>query len=131
MTVSADTKVGLKGLSTLLLLAALVLVAGGGWLTALGGSPYYLPAGIVLGASAILLRWGDGRGLWLYASLWLAPLAWSIFEAGFHGWLLLPRLMVPTLLGAWLCLPLARRRLGLMAASLRPPPMLFLGLPQA
>src|SRR3546814_18525023 len=122
MTGSADTKVGLKGLSTLLLLAALVLVAGGGWLTALGGSPYYLPAGIVLGASAILLRWGDGRGLWLYASFWLATLAWSIFEAGFHGWLLLPRLVVSTLLGAGLVLPWARRRLGVNVRPAHPPP---------
>src|SRR3546814_17361799 len=39
--------------------------------------------------------------------------------------------MVPTLLGAWLCLPWARRRLGLNAAPSIRPTMLMLGLTMA
>ena len=53
----------------LMVLAALPLAAGGAWLLALGGSPYYLVAGLVL----VLVSWLYVRNItasvWLYAVL--------------------------------------------------------------
>jgi quinoprotein glucose dehydrogenase len=84
-----------------LLLVAIGLVLGyGGWhLLRLGGSPYYLAAGIVLVASGGLVLIGDRRGARLYGAFLIATLAWAIWEAGFDGWGLAARLIAPALLG--------------------------------
>ena len=52
-------------LGGLLVLIGLVLAVGGVWLAALGGSPYYLLAGIGLAASGALLLAGRPLGAYL------------------------------------------------------------------
>ncbi|MCG6112175.1 MAG: glucose/quinate/shikimate family membrane-bound PQQ-dependent dehydrogenase [Paracoccus sp.] len=89
-------------------LVGLVLAAAGAWLAALGGSWYYLFAGIVLIACAVLIRTRHPAATWLYAALMVATLAWAVWEVGFDWWQLAPRGGVVVLLGLWLLIPSAR-----------------------
>ncbi len=91
-------------------LVAIPLIAGGAWLAGLGGSTYYLLAGLTVAMAAALLWKGFREGAWLYAALLVATTAWAIWESGFDGWALLPRLAGPYVLGAWLLTPSIRRR---------------------
>lgn len=88
-----------------------VLAVGGIKLLTLGGSAYYLAAGLACAVSGVLLGRGDRRGLWLYAAMLLATLIWAFWEVGAQFWQLLPRLAGPTVIGAVLALPWMRRRL--------------------
>lgn len=96
----------------ILVLVTLFLVGGGGWLIALGGSAYYLVAGLVM----VVITWWYARdraaSLWLYAVLLLATIAWGIWESGTDFWALTPRLDIWFVLGLWLVLPWASRRLS-------------------
>lgn len=93
------------------LLIGLVLAGGGAWLVSLGGSWFYLGAGIGFIATALLLWMQRPAALWVYALLLLATLAWSLWEVGLDWWPMATRLGLPFLLGLWLLLPWVRRRL--------------------
>ncbi|MBL8287117.1 MAG: membrane-bound PQQ-dependent dehydrogenase, glucose/quinate/shikimate family [Rubrivivax sp.] len=97
------------GMLAVLGLVALLLVAGGIWLLAVGGSPYYLVAGILVGATAVLLRRRVQAGIALYAVFFIGTLAWALWEAGLDWWPLAARLGVPFVLGALLLLPAVKR----------------------
>jgi quinoprotein glucose dehydrogenase len=101
-----------------LLLAGIVLIAGGIVLVAHGGSAYYLIAGAVLAASAMLAWRGDRRGAWLYGALLMATLAWAVAETGFERWGLLVRLAAPLVVGLPFLLPSFRAQ-GSMPAAIR------------
>jgi quinoprotein glucose dehydrogenase len=58
------------------------LLAGGIWLAVLGGSWYYLLAGLALIATGILLAKRKQQALWLYALTLVATVAGSLWEAG-------------------------------------------------
>ena len=92
-------------------LIALALTAGGGALVALGGSPYYLLAGLALAIAAVLVWRGRREGMWLYAGIVAATVAWSLWEVGFHPWALMPRIVAWLVVGAWMLRPSFRRRL--------------------
>lgn len=98
--------------AALLLLVGFVLIGGGGYLLSLGGSAYYLLAGLATFGSGVLVWIGDRRGLWLYAVMLAATVAWSIWEAGFDGWALVPRLVAPFVLGLGFLLPWVRHGLA-------------------
>ncbi|MEG0195204.1 MAG: membrane-bound PQQ-dependent dehydrogenase, glucose/quinate/shikimate family, partial [Stenotrophomonas sp.] len=76
----------------ILVLVTLFLVGGGGWLIALGGSAYYLVAGLVLAIITWLYARDRVASLWLYAVLLFATMAWGIWESGTDFWALTPRL---------------------------------------
>ncbi len=95
----------------ILVLVTLFLVGGGGWLIALGGSVYYLVAGVVLAVITWLYARDCVASLWLYAVLLFATIAWGIWESGTDFWALTPRLDIWFVLGLWLVLPWASRRL--------------------
>jgi len=101
-------------LVTWVLLAIVGLSLGGGglWLVLLGGSFFYLFAGLMFIATAILLFMRKAAALWLYAILVLAALVWGIWEVGFDWWQLGPRGGVIILFGLWLLTPWIRRPLG-------------------
>ncbi|TPI59013.1 membrane-bound PQQ-dependent dehydrogenase, glucose/quinate/shikimate family [Mesorhizobium sp. B3-1-7] len=82
----------------LLVVLGLLIGCGGAWLVALGGSWYYLPAGIALLLAGILLLAGNMAGVWLYVLTWLATLAWAYWEVGLDGWALMPRVLAPTII---------------------------------
>jgi quinoprotein glucose dehydrogenase len=93
-------------------LLGLLVAAGGAWLWMRDGSPYYLPAGLAVLATGVLLPWRPRVARWLYALFLVATLAWAVGEVGWDWWQLLPRLDLWWLLGAWLALPWASARLG-------------------
>jgi len=95
----------------LLILIGGVLLAGGTQLLFLGGSPYYVAAGLITIASGILTGMGRRLGAVLFGLLLLGTLAWSIGEVGFAGWQLAARLVAPAVLGLWFLMPWTARRL--------------------
>lgn len=101
----------------LLAVIGLALALGGARLLLLDGSAYYLVTGLLLAASAVLLWRRRRSGAYLYGVTLFATLVWSIWEAGFDAWALMPRLGLLLALGAWLLLPAARRGLTPLASS--------------
>jgi quinoprotein glucose dehydrogenase len=79
----------------------LVISGGGVWLIWLGGSPYYLIAGIGLVVSGIQLLRHQIAAVSVYFTIWLATLIWAYWEVGFNGWALVPRIVAPTLILAF------------------------------
>ena len=98
-------------------LIGLALGAGGLWLAVLGGSWYYVIAGLGFLLTAFLLFRRHSAALIVYALLILGTLGWAIWEVGFDWWQLGPRGGVIILLGLWLLLPAIRRRLGFASPS--------------
>lgn len=105
--------------AALLLLVALPLLAGGAWLVSLGGSPYYLLAGAATLGSGLWLWRGRSEGPLAYALLLFVTLAWALWEAGFDGWALMPRLVAPAVLGIPLLFPAIRRDIATPSATVR------------
>lgn len=89
----------------LIAILGVALTAGGAWLVALGGSWYYLLAGITLLVTAVLLYRRNPAGLWVYAALFLATFIWSLWEAGLDWWPIATRCGVLFLLGVLLLIP--------------------------
>ncbi|MDP3401172.1 MAG: membrane-bound PQQ-dependent dehydrogenase, glucose/quinate/shikimate family, partial [Brevundimonas sp.] len=87
-------------LGAVFILVGLPLVIGGVWLLALGGSFYYLPAGLALVVSGALLAVGRPLGAWIYTGLYVLTLLWALWEVGLNGWALVPRVVAPTILMA-------------------------------
>src|SRR3546814_11480204 len=94
-----------------LLATGLSLLWLGATLLMLGGSPYYVLAGVAITLSAILIARRNWSGVWVYAAFWLATLLWALWESGLDGWALAPRLAMPTALGLWMLTPWFRRGL--------------------
>ena len=85
-----------------LLLAAigLLLALGGAKLIWLGGSWYYLPAGLLaLLAGYNLLKRNWWTGAAIYGVLLALTLLWALCEVGLDGWQLMPRVVSPLVLG--------------------------------
>nr|WP_245622693.1 PQQ-binding-like beta-propeller repeat protein [Gulbenkiania indica] len=93
-------------------LFALAFLGGGGLLVWLGGSPYYLVAGLMLLATAWLLWRHPLHAFWLYIVLLAGTMVWSVIEVGLDGWQLVPRLDLWIVLGLWLALPWVPNRLS-------------------
>lgn len=85
-------------LGAVLILTGAVLLGGGIWLMALGGSWYYAIAGAGLIASGAFLIRQERLGVWIYVATWAFTLIWALWEAGFDGWAQVPRLVAPTVL---------------------------------
>lgn len=105
------TITGITG--SLMILLGLVLGIGGIELLKLGGSAYYVIAGIGLLASGALVIARRRIAFWIYAALLLVTLLWSLFEVGLDGWALVPRLLAPAVLGLWLAMPWVSGRFGI------------------
>lgn len=110
--------VGVRILGAILALIGLVLAIGGGWLLSLGGSPYYLLAGLGLVASGVMLWRLSLLGAWIYIGVFVLTVLWALWEVGLNGWALVPRVVAPAVLLALViaALPvLDTRRGGRMA----------------
>ncbi|WP_313703751.1 glucose/quinate/shikimate family membrane-bound PQQ-dependent dehydrogenase [Massilia sp.] len=85
-------------------LTGLYLLIGGAWLLSLGGSAYYVVAGVaLLGVTWLLYRRRPGA-LALYALVLVGTAIWSLFESGPDFWALAPRSGVLVIFGVWLLL---------------------------
>ncbi|NBA94542.1 glucose/quinate/shikimate family membrane-bound PQQ-dependent dehydrogenase [Pseudomonas sp. R5(2019)] len=98
-------------LGVLLLLMGLAMLAGGIKLSSLGGSLYYVLAGIGFAVTGILLLLGHRAALGLYAITLFASTVWALLEVGLDWWQLVPRLSLWFALGVVLLLPWFRRPL--------------------
>ncbi|NNH59853.1 glucose/quinate/shikimate family membrane-bound PQQ-dependent dehydrogenase [Rhizobium laguerreae] len=103
--------------SIFFIIIGLTLGGGGLWLVTLGGSVFYLFAGLMFLITAGLLLVRKAVALWVYAVLVVTALAWAIWEVGFDWWQLGPRGGMIILLGLWLLAPWIRRPLGLRSPT--------------
>ncbi len=115
-------KRSVKGRWFLALVKAIIaapLIAGGGYLLTLGGSPYYLLTGLAVAASAYFAFQGSDRAIQIYLAMLLATLVWTLIESS-NIWGVQARLFAPAVLGAWVAWPWLRRlpNMALMAAAL-------------
>jgi quinoprotein glucose dehydrogenase len=95
-----------------------VALAGGGlWLAALGGSLFYIIAGLGIVITGILLIRGRASALWVFAAVLFATLFWAIWEIGFDWWPLAARGDVIYPLALWLLTPWVTRNLSVPATS--------------
>lgn len=109
----APTAMGL-----LLVFVGLVVGTGGVWLMALGGSWYYLPSGLLMVLTGLLLLQGSPSALWVHAVLLAITLAWSLWETGWDGWALAARGNVVWLMGLAMLTPWFLRGLDAPAPPL-------------
>lgn len=79
-------------------LIGLVLTLGGAYLTLLGGSPYYLIAGLAMLASAWFLVRGRLLGGWIYCALFVLSAICGLAEARGNAWAMVPWLIAPFVL---------------------------------
>ena len=103
----------LWGLLLLLLGIRVILAGGGAVLIGAGGSPYYLLAGFAVLVSAWGLYRRRNLAAIAFSALLLATIPWALWEAGFDGWALAPRLIAPAVLGLVFLLPPVHRACGL------------------
>lgn len=90
-----------------------VVGAGGLWLMALGGSWYYGLAGLGLLVSGLYILRANLLGVWIYLATWCFTFGWALWEVGWQGWPLVPRLVAPSVLLVLLLLSLPAFRGGL------------------
>ena len=74
-----------------LLLLGLGLAGGGAYLISLGGSWFYLPAGLAMAASGLGLMRKKGWALYVAWALLIVSLIWAFSEVGTDFWQLVPR----------------------------------------
>ena len=89
----------------------LPMVLDGFELLTLGGTPYYLIAGLLIVASAVQLWRKSPSGFYLYAAALILTLIWAVYEAGIGFWTVGVRIWLVGLLSLWLCAPVIRRAL--------------------
>jgi quinoprotein glucose dehydrogenase len=111
MTASARPGPLLIITAVIFILLGLALAGGGAWLVSLGGSWYYVVAGIGMLIAGALVWKGRRSAQPFLALLLFATLIWSVIEVKFDWWQLLPRLDIWFAAAVWLLLPLVDRRL--------------------
>ena len=89
---SAAAKWTFRILGFLLAMVGLALLAGGVQLVMLGGSAYYLLAGLGLILSGVLLGRRDVRSAWLFGIVYIGTIIWALWEAGLAFWPQVPRI---------------------------------------
>lgn len=103
----------------LLIVTGLALAIPGLYLATLGGSLYYAIAGILLAASAVQVLRRRPSGLYIFWLVFLGTLVWAIWEVGFDGWALMPRLVFLTGAAFWMLLLSLTDALGPLSARVR------------
>nr|WP_323808477.1 hypothetical protein [Lysobacter enzymogenes] len=94
--------------SAAVFLLGLALACGGAYLATLGGSWYYLLAGAALAVSGVYLFRDRAAGAWWFGGVFVATIAWTIWESGSSYWGWVPRLGLLTALGLAIALLLPR-----------------------
>ena len=83
----------------------------GATLLGMGGTPYYLVAGLAMLVAAWDLFAGRPRGFVIFSGVLLLTLAWAVYESGSGFWTVGSRIWIIGLMALWLCLPMIRRGL--------------------
>ena len=107
----------------LLVLIGLLLTVPGGGLVYLGGSPYYVLAGLATLVTAFLVFRRSQRAVLVYGVVLAITVIWSLFEAGLDLFALLPRLAAWLVVGLYFLTPWYRGslRAGGAAQDAEPP----------
>jgi quinate dehydrogenase (quinone) len=84
-----------RALGAMTIAIGALLAAGGLWLVVLGGSFYYVLAGLGYLAAGGLLWRGRAAGAWLALALLGLSIAWALWEVGLDYWALFPRVFLP------------------------------------
>jgi len=97
------------------LVFGLLFAAGGGYLVTLGGSWYFLLAGLGMIASSFLLFKQRVAGAWLFAAVMVLTVIWALVDAGLVFWPLVSRLFALAVLSLLVALvyPTLRKVNGL------------------
>lgn len=85
-------------MGAIMALIGIILAVGGAYLLILGGSPYYLIAGMLMLASAWLLFKGRMLGGWIYVGLFALSAVWGFAESRGNAWAMVPWLVAPLVL---------------------------------
>ncbi|QDH16381.1 glucose/quinate/shikimate family membrane-bound PQQ-dependent dehydrogenase [Swingsia samuiensis] len=93
-------------------LCGAILTIGGIMSVSHGGPVYYLFAGVVFLATALLAWLRNQAAQWLFAAFALVTVAWELSIVGLDFWSLVPRSDVVIILGIWLLLPFVSRSTG-------------------
>ena len=83
-------------IGAVVLIFGLPIFGGGIWLAALGGSWYYIFAGLGLLLTALFLFRRSMLAVWIYLVTFVGTVAWALWEVGLDGWAQIPRLVAPT-----------------------------------
>ncbi|MBF2718689.1 membrane-bound PQQ-dependent dehydrogenase, glucose/quinate/shikimate family [Psychrobacter sp. NG254] len=94
-----------KLVAIIMAIFAAPLLIGGAYLLSLGGSPYYLFAGVIMLTTAFLLFKKHWSAYGLYALFIVATIVWALWESGFYWWALAPRVGFPLIFGLLMLLP--------------------------
>ena len=92
-TGGAEWSVGILG--GVIALIGIILALGGTKLIGVGGSWYYLIAGLALIVAGLAVAQRKLLGAWIYAGAFVVTTLWAFWEVGFNGWALVPRLVGP------------------------------------
>ncbi|GHA34671.1 hypothetical protein GCM10007989_33170 [Devosia pacifica] len=101
-------------LGAIITLLGIAIFGGGIWLLTLGGTWYYLFAGIGLLLTAYFLFRRSMGAVWVYLLTFVGTVIWALWEKGFDGWAQVPRLVAPSivLVLVLLTIPALRSRAG-------------------
>ena len=111
---------GRVGTALLFAVLGAVFLWGGAVLIGLGGSAWYLIAGLVCAAVAVLFALDRSRAaVGIYWVFLLGTGLWALAESGFDGWALTARLAGPLVVGLALLIPALwrRPRIGVAVAA--------------
>ena len=100
-----------KFVAIIMAVFAAPLLIGGAYLLTLGGSFYYLFAGIAMLATAFLLFKKHWSAYGLYAIFIVVTLVWALWESGFYWWALATRLGFPLIFGVLMLLPWVSKKM--------------------
>lgn len=105
-------------LGAVIVAAGLFFTIGGGKLVLLGGSPYFILAGLALLVSGVLVARRRPSGAVLFGLVFLLTVAWALWEVGLAFWPLNSRLLAMGVGATVVALsyPLLRRSAGLSPA---------------
>jgi len=86
----------------LLTLLGVALLVGGIQLISLGDTYYFSTVGILIAVSGIFIASGKLVGAYVYAVTTIIVVVWSIYEVGFTLNILIPRILLPVILCAYI-----------------------------
>lgn len=78
-------------IGTVTAILGLAMVLGGAWLIGLGGSWYYMLAGLGLVFAGVQLSRGRRSGAWWYFAVLVTTIFWTLWEIGLSYWGWIPR----------------------------------------
>ncbi|MEP3421781.1 MAG: PQQ-binding-like beta-propeller repeat protein [Erythrobacter sp.] len=111
------------------MIVGLLLAIPGGFLIYLGGSFYYLVAGLMILATGWIVIRRSPKAQYVFAAILAGTVAWSLYEAGLDLFALLPRLAAWMVVGMYFLTPWYRASLKGEITQSKPPNRWLIGVP--